>query len=143
MALLMALLLMALLVGPVLHSLTAARMALRAAERQREVALLRIAAADAAWSAFRAEEGGKQLAAVTPKETEMRWPSGVMIRSAVRPMDRAAVPGFLLDPKAPVFGACFAVTASARNAWRTLEVRGIGCRLPTGEVRILCWTESS
>lgn len=142
MALLMALLLLALVSGPVLQSLVGARMALRAAERQREATLLRTAAADAAWKAFGAEAVGTRAGTVDRKDSELRWPSGVVIKTSVRPLDRASVPRFLLDPKAPMFGACFAVSCSARNAWRTLEVQGIGCRLPGGEVRILCWTES-
>ena len=141
MALLMALLLTALLSGAVLHALVSAHMTLRASVHQRSGALLRIAATDAAREAFGKVAEGGGGGAIQERVTEARLPSGIATTTTVRPLDRAAVPAILANPKSPLFGAHFAVVSAAREGTRTWELQSVGCRLPSGEVRILCWIE--
>lgn len=141
MALLMALLLTALLSGAVLHALVSTHMTLRASVHQRSGALLRIAATDAAREAFRKVAEGGGGGAIQERVAEARLPSGIATTTTLRPLDRAAVPPILINSKAPLFGTHFAVASVAREGIRTWELQSVGCRLPSGEVRILCWIE--
>jgi len=141
MALLMALLLTALLSGAVLHSLMSAHMTLRSALVLRGKTLLRIAATDAALDAIKNTAAGDPGTSISERTFEARLPSGIATKTTLRPLDRAAVPAILTGQKVPLFGSHFAVTSAARDDRRTWEVQSVGCRLPSGDVRILCWIE--
>lgn len=139
-ALLTALLLVAFLSGIVIQSLIAARLHVRAAEEQRTRLLLRTAAFDAAWTTLRTLAGAPASAMVA-QSIENRLPSGIATRVTVRPEERAQLPPPLRRPDAPMFGQYVSIAAQAGLPDRAATLRGLACRLPSGELRIVSWTE--
>jgi hypothetical protein len=139
-ALLAALLLTAVLSGVVIQSLVLARLRGRAAEERQARFVLRTAAADAAWAALRTLPAG---AGRTPaaQVTEAQLPSGAATRVTVQAAERTALPPPLRRPDMPLFGQYLTLTARATLGKRESLSRGLACRLPGGELRILSWLE--
>jgi hypothetical protein len=139
-ALLMALLLMAFLSGVLLHSMMSTHAKLRAGEARRTRLLLRAAALDAAWDSLQTLTGPDQ--STVPNQTlENRLPSGIATKVALRPLDRAALPLPLRQVEPPLFGQYLTVAAEAILGNAASMARGMACRLPSGEIRILSWWE--
>ncbi len=141
MALLIVLLLMALLSGTLLHAMVQTRQDLRAAEWRRDGVILRAAGLDGALATLRAAAVGRPMPLAAPAES-LR-PSGVAVRVRCLPLDSSAIPGVLRRPDAPVFGNCFdmAVEATTQEG-RSRRARGLICQTPTGDLRVLGWTET-
>jgi hypothetical protein len=141
MALLMVVVLMALLSGWVLQALISARMQLRAGDERQALSSLRAAATDAAWATLRAglKAGSSES---TYEVTDATLPSGIATRTLLKGMDRNALPAPLRRPDLPLFGHFFTVSSQATLAGRTALIRGLACRLPQGQVRILAWVET-
>lgn len=140
-ALPVALLLMALLSGVVLHGLWSTQVVLRSARAHRDRTLLRLAAADAVWrTAQQLAAGGTRspLAGVTREE---RLPSGISTRVMVREIERSRLPAPLVQTRTPVLGSTFTVLAQASGADTRSEVCAWLCRVPSGELRVLGWAE--
>ena len=136
----MVILLLALLSGAVLQSLVSARLTLRAGDERQTRLTLRAALLDSAWAALRT---GMQ-AGSSPSEYqvfETQPPSGIRTRTALQGLSREALPPPLQRPDLPVFGQLYSLTAKAEANARRCSARGLACRLPTGTVRILAWTE--
>ena len=140
MALLVVLLLMALVSGSLLHGLVLTHQRLREAEWRRDVFLLRAAARDAALAALRSGAQGQPLPLSTAFKA--RQPSGIVTETRMRPLDRASLPPLLNRPDAPVFGDCYELVAEASRAERVRRVSGLVCRLPTGDMRVVAWSEA-
>jgi hypothetical protein len=139
-ALLMVILLLALLSGVVVQSLTSARMTLRAGEERQTRLILRAAALDSAWAAMR--NGIKAGTASSECQTfETPFPSGILSRTTLQGLPRDALPPPLQRQDVPVFGQFFSVTT--RSSWgaKSFLSRGLACRLPSGTIRILAWVE--
>jgi hypothetical protein len=138
--LLAALLLMAVLSGVVLQSLLLAHFRARAAEERHVRFLLRAAALDAVWETLRTLPPGVSQ---TPADHDIKaqLPSGIATRVAVRATDRTALPPPLRRPDLPLFGQYLAVTARATLDKRENVSRGLACRIPSGELRVLSWLE--
>lgn len=139
-ALLVMLILMAFLSGVVIHSQVSARMSLRAEDARRNRFLLRTAALDAARDRLRA------LAATPDKPvlqnaSEERRPAGITTTVTVRPFDRSALPPPLQRQGTPLFGQYFTLAVQAVSDRGTGMARGLACRLPSGEIRVLGWWE--
>ncbi len=139
-ALLMALLLMTFLSGVILHSLMSTHAKLRAGEARRTRLLLRAAALDAAWDSLQTLAGTAQ-AAVPDQTLENRLPSGIATRVALRPLDRTSLPVPLQRVEPPLFGQYLTVAAEAVLGDAASMARGMACRLPSGEIRVLSWWE--
>jgi len=140
-ALLMVILLLALLSGVVIQSIIAARMHLRAGDIQQSRFLLRAASLDAAWDALRI--GMKAGSSVSESQMiEQQLPSGIHVRTTLQGLDRKSLPAPLQRPDVPLFGQFFSVSSRAEFETKTSAVRGLACRLPSGEVRLLAWTET-
>lgn len=140
-ALLMVILLMALLSGVVIQSLISTRLHLRAGNIQHSRFLMRAASLDAAWNAMRI--GMKAGSSALDVQTfENQLPSGIHVRTTLRGLDRASLPAPLQRPDVPLFGQFFSVTSRAESGPVTSAVRGLACRLPSGDVRLLAWAET-
>ena len=139
MALLMVLLLMALLSGTLLHAMVQTRQALRAAEWRRNGVLLRAAALDGTLAVLRATAAGQPMPLAAPAESLQ--PSGIAVRVRFLPMDTSALPAMLRRPDLPVFGNCFEMSVEATQEGRSRRARGLVCQTPTGDLRVLGWTE--
>ncbi len=140
-ALLMVILLLALLSGVVVQSLISTRMQLRAGDLQHAHFLLRASCLDAAWAAL--HNGMKAGSSSSDYQIfENQLPSGIQVRTTLRGLDRTALPLPLQRPDVPLFGQFFSVTARAEWGPRTRAVRGLACRLPSGDVRLLAWAET-
>ena len=139
-ALLMVILLLALLSGVVLHSLVSARITLRAGDERQARLTLRAAALDASWSAMRV--GMKAGTASTEYQVyEGQLPSGIHTRTTLQGLQREALPPPLRRDDVPIFGQFFSVTTKSDAAGKSCLSRGLACRLPTGDVRLLAWVE--
>lgn len=137
----MVLLLMALLSGVVVHSLVATRLHLRDGEQQHTRFILRASCLDAAWDALRV--GMKTGSTASDFQVyENTLPSGISTRTTLHGLDRSALPTPLQQPNVPLFGQFFSVNSRAKTGARTCAVRGLACRLPSGDVRLLAWTET-
>jgi len=139
-ALLMVLLLLALLSGAVLQSLVFARVTLRAGDERQTRLALRAALLDSVWNALR--NGMK--AGSSPSEYQAfddPLPSGIQVHTALQGLPREALPRPLQRADLPVFGQLFSVLAKAESGTIACSVRGLACRLPTGDVRVLAWVE--
>jgi len=139
MALLIVLLLMALLSGTLLHAMVQTRQALRAAEWRRNGVLLRAAAVDGTLAVLRATATGRPMPLSAPAESLL--PSGIAVRVRFLPTDINAIPSVLRRPDLPVFGNCFEMAVEATQEGRSLRTRGLVCQAPTGDLRVLGWTE--
>ena len=140
-ALLMVILLMALLSGVVIQSIIAARMPLRAGDIQQTRFLLRASSMDAAWDTLRI--GMKAGASASDYQVfDTQLPSGIHVRTALQGLDRKSLPAPLQRPDVPLFGQFFSVTSRADSGTKSSAVRGLACRLPSGDVRLLAWTET-
>lgn len=141
MALLMVVVLMALLSGWVLQALVTARLQLRAGDERQSRLSLRAAATDAAWTALRTGlKAGSSDSAYEASEATL--PSGIATRTTLKGMDRNALPAPLRRPDLPLFGQFFTVSSQATRDGRTALTRGLACRLPQGQVRVLAWVEN-
>ena len=139
-ALLMVILLLALLSGVVVQSLISTRMHLRGGDLQHTHFSLRASCLDAAWAAL--QSGMKAGSSSSEYEVfETQLPSGIQVRTTLRGLDRAALPAPLQRPDVPLFGQFFSVTARAESGAKTRAARGLACRLPSGDVRLLAWAE--
>lgn len=137
----MVLLLMALLSGVVVHSLVATRLHLRAGDNQHTRFILRASCLDAAWETMRVGmKAGSTASDFQLFETTL--PSGITTRTTLQGLDRSALPPPLQKPGVPLFGQFFAVTSRAGSGSITCAVRGLACKLPSGDVRLLTWTET-
>lgn len=137
----MVLLLMALLSGVVVQSLVATRLQLRASDTQHTRFVLRASCLDAAWDALR--KGMKAGSTASDFQVfENTLPAGIDTRTTLHGLDRSALPSPLQQPNVPVFGQFFSVTSRAGAGAHTCTVRGLACRLPSGDVRLLAWTET-
>ncbi len=140
-ALLMVILLLALLSGVVLQTQISARMTLRAGDESQSRLSLRAAALDAAWGALHngMKAGSAQL---EYQAFDNQLPSGVKTRTTLQGIPRESLPRPLQRPDVPMFGQFFSVTSKSTTGTRSALARGLCCRLPTGDVRILAWLES-
>lgn len=139
-ALLMVVLLLALLTGAVLHSQVSTRLQLRANTDRQDRLTLRSAVLDATWNALK--NGMKAGTSATEYQTfEGQLPSGVQTKTTLQGLQREALPPPLQHPEIPVFGQLFSITTKATSARKSSLARGLACRLPTGEVRVLAWME--
>ena len=138
-ALLTALLLVALLSGIVLQSLIAAHMQVRAAEESRTRLLLRTATFDAAWATLRTLTGTDRP--IVAQSVEDQRPAGIATKVTLRPEERTSLPPPLRSPDVPLFGQYVSIAARASVQDRAASLRGLACRLPNGELRILSWLE--
>lgn len=137
----MVILLMALLSGVVVQSLISTRMHLRAGDGQQTQLLLRAASLDAAWDALRI--GMKAGSSAWDYQVfENLLPSGIHVRTTLRGLERTSLPPFFQRHDVPLFGQFFSVTARAESGAKTTSVRGLACRLPSGDVRLLAWAET-
>jgi hypothetical protein len=136
----MALLLMAFLSGIVIQSLLSTHTRLRAAELRRTHLLLRTAALDAAWNGLQTASRTAGPA-FTDRTLESRLPSGIATRIVIHPMDRTALPLPFRRVEPPLFGQYFTIAAEAGLGKAASMARGLACRLPSGEVRVLSWWE--
>lgn len=140
-ALLMVVLLLALLSGVVVQSLVSARLHLKAGDIQYSRFILRSASMDAAWAAIRiGMKAGSSASEVQKFEDQL--PSGVLIHTTLQGLDRAALPLPLQRPEVPLFGQFFSVTSHAELGDKNTTSRGLACRLPSGDVRLLAWAET-
>ena len=139
-ALLTALLLMAFLSGIVLQALIAAHMHVRAAEERRTRLQLRTATFDAAWATLRTLAGDTQPS-ISAQSVENVLPSGIATKVTLLPEERTTLPPPLRPPDVPLFGQYVSVAARASLQDRAASLRGLACRLPSGELRILSWLE--
>ncbi len=140
-ALLMVILLMAMLSGVVIQSLVSTRLQLRAGDLQHARLLLRASSQDAAWAALRT--GMKAGSSASEYQVlENQLPSGIHVRTILRGLERTALPPPLQRPDVPLFGQFFSVTARAETGSKSSAVRGLACRLPSGDVRLLAWAET-
>jgi hypothetical protein len=140
-ALLMVILLLALLSGVVMQSLISTRMHLRAGDIQYTRFILRAASMDAAWNALRI--GMKAGSSASDSESfEHQLPSGIRTRTTLHGLERTALPSPLQRPDVPIFGQFFSVISRAESGTRTSAVRGLACRLPSGDIRLLAWAET-
>lgn len=139
MALLIVLLLMALLSGTLLHAMVRSRQDLRAAEWRRSGVLLRAAALDGALAVLRATAAGRPMPLSAPAESLQ--PSGIAVRVRFVPTDSSAIPSVLRRSDLPVFGNCFEMAVEATQEGRSKRARGLVCQTPTGDLRVLGWTE--
>lgn len=139
-ALLMVILLLALLSGVVLQAQISARMAIRTGDEAQSRLSLRSAALDAAWGALHTgmKAGSAQL---EYQAFENQLPSGIQTRTTLQGLPREALPRPLQRPEVPMFGQFFSVTSKSTTGTRSAIARGLCCRLPTGDVRILAWLE--
>ena len=138
----MVILLLALLSGVVVQSLTSTRMALRAGEARQTRLTLRATALDSAWIAM--QNGMKAGTATSAYQVfETTTPSGILSRTTLQGLPRDALPPPLQRQDVPVFGQFFSVTT--RSSWgaKSFLSRGFACRLPAGTIRILAWVEPS
>lgn len=139
-ALLMVILLLALLSGVVVQSLTSARMVLRAGDERHARLALRATALDSSWSAMHV--GMKAGTASTEYQVfETQTPDGIMARTTLQGLQREALPSPLQRQDMPVFGQFFSITTKATAGTKSCLSRGLACRLPTGMIRILAWVE--
>ena len=139
-ALLMVILLLALLSGVVVQSLSSERMALRADDERQARLVLRTAALDCAWAAMRS--GMKAGTASSECQIfETRTPSGVTSRTTLQGLQREALPPPLHRQDIPIFGQYYSVTTKSTSGPKSCISRGLACRLPTGTVRLLAWVE--
>lgn len=137
----MVILLMALLSGAVVQSLISTRLHLRSGDNQFSRLLLRASSQDAAWDALKV--GMKAGASTLEYQTfESQLPSGIHVRTTLRGLDRNSLPAPLQRPDIPQFGQFFSVAARAESGTKTTAVRGLACRLPSGDVRLLAWAET-
>ncbi len=137
----MVILLLALLSGVVVQSLISTRLQLRASDLQHARFQLRASCLDAAWSAL--QSGMKAGSSSSDYQIfENQLPSGIQVRTTLKGLERTALPLPLQRPDVPLFGQFFSVTARAEWGPRTRAVRGLACRLPSGDVRLLAWTET-
>lgn len=140
-ALLMVVLLMALLSGVVVESLISTRMHLRSGEMRYSRFLLRSSSVDAAWDAL--HTGMKAGASASDYQIfETQLPSGIHVRTTLKGLERTSLPAPLQRPDVPVFGQFFSVASRAERDTHAGAVRGLACRLPSGDVRLLAWTET-
>jgi hypothetical protein len=139
-ALLMALLLMAFLSGVVVHTLLSTHAKLRAVEVRRTRLMLRAAALDAAWESLQVLTR-TTTRTLADRTVENRLPSGIATRITLRPMDRTALPVPLQRSGSPLFGQYFSIAAEAGLETTAALTRGLACRLPSGEIRVLSWWE--
>ncbi len=140
-ALLMVILLMALLSGVVVQSLVSTRLQLRAGDLQHTRLLLRASSLDAAWEALRI--GMKAGSSSSEYQVfENLLPSGIRIRTTLQGLERTALPAPLQRADVPLFGQFFSVNSRAESGTKTSAVRGLACRLPSGDVRLLAWAET-
>jgi hypothetical protein len=140
-ALLMVILLMALLSGVVIQALATTRQQLRASDLQHTRLLLRASSQDAAWYALRT--GMKAGSSSSDYQVfENQLPSGIHVRTTLRGLERNTLPPLLQRPDVPLFGQFFSVTARADHGGKTSAIRGLACRLPSGDVRLLAWAET-
>ena len=137
----MVILLLALLSGAVLQSLSSARMTLRAGTDRQTRLSLHAALLESAWAALRT--GMK--AGSSPSEYQVfeeQRPSGIHTRTALQGLPREALPPPLQRADLPVFGQLFSLTAKAETDNKTSAAHAMACRLPSGTVRILAWVDS-
>lgn len=140
-ALLMVILLLALLSGGILQSLVAARITLRAGNERQNRLTLRAAALDAAWAAMRV---GLKAGSSSQEyqDFEGQLPSGIHTRTTLRGFQRDRLPPPFRRDDVPLFGQFFSVTTSSEAAGKSCLSRGLACRLPSGDIRLLAWVES-
>jgi len=140
-ALLMVILLLALLSGVIMQTLISTRMHLRAGDTQYTRLLLRASSMDAAWDALR--KGMKAGASASDCQVfESQLPSGIHVRTTLQGLERNSLPALLQRPDVPIFGQFFSVSSRAESEVKTSAVRGLACRLPSGDVRLLAWAET-
>lgn len=139
-ALLMVVLLLALLSGAVLQSLVSARLTLRAGSERQVRLSLHAALLDAAWAALKS--GMKAGTAAGDYQVfETAQPDGIRTRVTLKGISREALPVPLQRRDLPVFGQVFTMTAKAETPARSGTAQALGCRLPTGDIRLLAWVE--
>lgn len=131
-ALLMALALLALLTGPVVHGLTLAQVRLSQARRQRDQLVLRAAAADAF---CRQVEALVSRDGATARLTST--PGGVEVQSEARSLDRPLRPLALQG----VTGDVWEISSRAAVPNRQFDINGYALRSGSGSARILIWLE--
>jgi hypothetical protein len=140
MALLVSLLMLALLSGMALQALVASGIDLRFARERHTACLLKTAGTDAVWMTLR------EAAKLDP-DTLARYDKtisagpGIEAQTSLREVNRAALPPPMLLQKTPLFGRFFSVTTRITHDKTAREIRALACRMPTGELRLLSWTE--
>ncbi len=140
MALLVSLLMLALLSGMALQALVASGIDLRFARERHTACLLKTAGTDAIWTTLR------EAAKLSP-DTLARYDKtitagpGIEAHTSLREVDRSALPPPLLLQKTPLFGRFFSITTRLSHGKSIREIRALACLMPTGELRLLSWTE--
>jgi len=140
MALLVSLMMLALLSGMALHTLVAAGMDLRFARERHTSCLLRTAGTDAILTLLRETP---RLSPDTLAHLDRTLTSGPDIETltSMREVDRTVLPPPFLLQTPPLFGRFFTVTTRITRNKDAREIRALACLLPTGELRLLSWTE--
>ncbi len=132
MALVMILALLALLTGPVVHSLALVQMRLVQAERERDQRALRATAAAVFCRRVEALARGKGSGSITEPT-----PGGGEIRCVAQVLAPAAVPPALRG----VTGELWSVSSQVMEAGREFGIDGYVVRTGAGTARILVWLE--
>ncbi len=140
MALLVSLVMLALLSGMALHSLVTAGTDLRFARERHTACLLRTAGTDATLTLLRETPRLSPDTLAHLDRTQTAGP-GIETLTSMREVDRTALPPPFLLQNTPLFGRFFTVTTRITRDTTAREIRALACLLPTGELRLLSWTE--
>lgn len=140
MALLVSLMMLALLSGMALHALVSAGMNLRFARQRHTACLLRTAGTEAIWALLR-ETPLLQPDTLAHVDRTLTSGPGIETVTSMREVDRTALPPPLLLQNTPLFGRFFSITARITRDKDAREIQALACLMPTGEMRLLSWTE--
>jgi hypothetical protein len=115
-------------------------MELRFARDRHVTRLMRTAATDAVLSALLTASRLDPDSLSTYEYAMIAGPD-IETRTSFREVARSSLPPPLLLQNTPLFGRFFAITTRVTLDKLNREIRALACLTPTGELRLLSWTE--